>query len=517
MGNRPSGQFFQGKITKSFTIIGNITTAFPFFAVQVIVFLNMYRMTNPSNLSFSKVPGKVIKSGIVPVIALLLIFIINSLYAGQLYACDLWKAGVSKMVITPEEPIWMAGYASRDRPSEGVMHDLWAKALVLEDCAGKKVLLITTDLLGFPGKMSDNIRDRIAAKYGFERAEIILSSSHTHTGPVLMDALFDIYPLDTSHIEIIRRYSHELENKIVELTGKAIYSLNPAHMYSGNGIVRFQVNRRNNNAATLFLQTELKGPNDHSVPVIKVTDTLHNPVALVFGYACHTTVLDNYLFSGDYAGFAQIELENLYPGATAMFFQGAGADQNPLPRRTVPLAEQYGKELAAAVDRVLKEEMKNLKPHIATAYSEIDLAFSSLPGKEALMEIKTQTTGYQQRWAASQLKRMENKEPAITSYPYPVQVWKLGDQPIMIMGGEPVIEYAIQLKRIFGHEIFVMGYANDIMGYIPSETILEEGEYEGEISQMVYGLPAKWNKGIQERILDEFRKLSIYAGMEADK
>jgi neutral ceramidase len=87
----------------------------------------------------------------------------------------------------------------------------------------------------------------------------------------------------------------------------------------------------------------------------------------------------------------------------------------------------------------------------------------------------------------------------------------------MIMGGEPVIEYAIQLKGIFGHQIFVMGYANDIMGYIPSESILEEGEYEGEISQMVYGLPAKWETGIQERILDEFRKLSIRAGIEADK
>jgi len=64
-------------------------------------------------------------------------------------------------------------------------------------------------------------------------------------------------------------------------------------------------------------------------------------MAVAFGYACHATVLSIYQFSGDYPGFAQIEIEKSYPGVTALFFQGAGADQNPLPRRTIPLARQY--------------------------------------------------------------------------------------------------------------------------------------------------------------------------------
>src|SRR5690606_39897908 len=68
------------------------------------------------------------------------------------------------------------------------------------------------------------------------------------------------------------------------------------------------------------------------------------------------------LWSGDYVGFAQIALEKAYPGTTALFFQGAGGDQNPLPRRTVALAEQYGNTLAAAVERVVKEEMRPLSP-----------------------------------------------------------------------------------------------------------------------------------------------------------
>ena len=428
-----------------------------------------------------------------------------------------WKAGVTTVIITPDEPIWMAGYDSRNEPSQGTLHDLYAKALALEDAQGNRVLLITTDLLGFPLKMSHHIRNRIAAEYGLGKSHIVLSSSHTHSGPVLMDALFDIYPLDDSHIEIIRNYSKILEDKIVTLAGEAIRSLTSARLYSENGVVRFQVNRINNNEATLLSQTELNGPNDHAVPVIRVSDESGTLLAVVFGYACHATVLDIYKFSGDYAGFAQIELENLYSGAVAMFFQGAGADQNPLPRRTVPLARQYGRELAAAVDRVLNEEMKELDPSISTAYSEIALTFSTPPAEKELVKIKNEASGYQQRWAANQLVKLRSNGALRTSYPYPIQIWKLGDQPIMIMGGEPVIEYAIKLKKRFGHEIFVMGYANDVMGYIPSESIMEKAGYEGELSQMVYGLPGAWSPGIQEKILEEFEKLGVEAGVNGPK
>ena len=67
---------------------------------------------------------------------------------------------------------------------------------------------------------------------------------------------------------------------------------------------------------------------------------------MVFGYACHCTVLGIYQFCGDYAGFAQSALEAKNPGSQAMFVAGCGGDQNPLPRKTVELAQRYGNELA---------------------------------------------------------------------------------------------------------------------------------------------------------------------------
>ena len=424
-----------------------------------------------------------------------------------------WKAGIARVVITPSEPTWMAGYGSRDHASEGVLVDLWAKALAIEDAKGEKVVLVTTDLLGFPKNISDRIRSQITAKYGLNKSQIILSSSHTHSGPVLSDALTDLYPLDTKQAEVVKLYSDKLVKTIVALAGEAIKSMAPAQLYSQNGITRFQVNRRNNTEAKLNPLTELKGPNDYSVPVLRVSDTGGNLKAVVFGYACHPTVLSFYQFSGDYPGFAQIELEKLHPGVTAMFFQGAGADQNPLPRRSVPLAQQYGRELAAAVDRVLSEDMKKLEPVISTAYSEVNLTFATPPTKEELVKMEGEMKGFEKKWAANQLAILQKDGKLRSSYPYPMQVWKLGNQSLMTLGGELVIQYAIELKKLFGPDIFVMGYANDDMAYIPSEVILKEGGYEGESSQRVYGLPAKWNSDIQVNILKEMEKLAEKAGV----
>lgn len=454
------------------------------------------------------------RTGISAVFSSLLILIFLNVSAiGDQQQARGWKAGVARAIITPQEPIWMAGYGGRDHPSEGTLVELWAKVVAIEDATGKKAVLVTTDILGFPQKMSNRIRDRIGSKYGLTRAQIILSSSHTHTGPVVQDALSDIYPLEPQHVAVIKKYSADLENKIVDLTGEALKSLAPAQIYSGNGITRFQVNRRNNVEKNILNITELNGPNEYSVPVLKVADASGKLVAVVFGYACHATVLSINLFSGDYPGYAQLELEKLYPDVTAMFFQGAGADQNPLPRRTIQLAEQYGRELAAAVDRVLKENMNQLEPSISTAYSEVQLGFQDLPTKEELQKMEKELTGSQQKWAQNQLKTLETKGSLLTSYPYPVQIWKLGNQVITTLGGELVIQYAIDLKKMFGQDTFVMGYANDEMAYIPSEVVLEEGGYEGDTSQKVYGMPSKWEKGIQDKILSEFRKMAPKAGV----
>jgi len=243
-------------------------------------------------------------------------------------------------------------------------------------------------------------------------------------------------------------------------------------------------------AVILTQLSELQGPNEYAVPVIKVLNSKGDIKAIAFGYACHPTVLNGYQFSGDYPGFTQIELEKAHPGATALFFQGAGADQNPLPRNTAPLARQYGKELAAAVERVLEEDMKKISSKLVTTYSELTLPLDNLPTEADLTKIsKTSDVPYQKRWAERTLSELKAGSKMITSYPYPIQVWTIGNHPLVSLGGELVVGYAINVKQMLGPDTIVFGYSNDVMNYIPTSTILKEGGYEGDIAHVVYGLP----------------------------
>ncbi len=424
-----------------------------------------------------------------------------------------WKAGVSRVVITPKQNMPMAGFAARTHSSEGELHDIWAKALVIEDAKGKKAVMISSDLLGFPKMVSDRIRDRIKTSYGLNRDQILLNSSHTHSGPVIGDALSDVYVLDKEQVESIKQYTKILEDQIVNMVGEALKNLEPAGIYAQNGVTRFQVNRRNNAANLLTQLTELQGPNDYAVPVIKVLNAKGDLKAITFGYACHPTVLSGYDWSGDYPGYAQIELERAHPGTTALFFQSAGADQNPLPRHTAPLAKQYGRELAAAVERVLEEEMRKLPSGLVTSYSEINLPLETPPGEVELTKLISSTTvAYHKRWAERMLAKVIAGEKLRTSYPYPVQVWAIGDLPVVSLGGELLVEYAIKIKQMLGPNAFVYGYSNDVMAYVPSSTVLKEGGYEGE-SHTVYGLPSKWKAGVETRILNEVLRLSEQTGL----
>ncbi|MCL2119724.1 MAG: neutral/alkaline non-lysosomal ceramidase N-terminal domain-containing protein [Planctomycetaceae bacterium] len=441
-------------------------------------------------------------------------FVIVPFLAGTILSAD-WKAGVAKVNITPQENMWLAGYAGRNHASEGVLLDLWAKALVLEDADGNHGVLITADLLEFPKQLSDRIRQQLNDKLGWDKAQIILNASHTHSGPVVLhSALSDMYlPFNTQEKEKIDRYGHQLEQRIVDMVVEASQSLEPVTLAAANGIARVQVNRRNNAEGRLTSLTELKGPNDYAVPVLKVTDASGQIKAIAFGYACHPTVLDIYLWSGDYPGFAQAELEKWYPGTTALFFQGAGADMNPLPRRSIPLARQYGITLAAAVDRTLQENMKALPATLKTAYKEVALPLDTPYSEDHLAEIAQNGPNHLKRYAQRFLDQIQNGETLMRSYPYPVQAWNIGGWPLFTLGGELTLGYAIELKQKYGEDTFVLGFTNDVMGYIPTLTILKEGGYEGATSQLEYGLPGLWAPEIESVIYEATDELANQTGI----
>lgn len=435
-----------------------------------------------------------------------------SFIAPVIHADDLWQAGVAKTIITPPSPMWMSGYASRNKPAEGTIHDLYAKALVIKDPAGHTTLIVTLDLVGIDRSTTRAICEQLADKHGLQRSEITVSTSHTHSGPVVGLNLMSMYSLDEENNRLVREYTQFLVDSVLKVAANAYENLAPATLQYGSGQATFAVNRRNNREPDVPMLREsgqLVGPVDHDVPllVIRAPDGLIR--AILFGYACHATVLSGMDWCGDWPGFAQLEIERRHPEAIAMFMAGCGADQNPLPRKTVELATEYGKQIADSIDRAVAGPMQPVNGTLKTSYREIDLAFDQLPSKEQIeADLKSENV-YIARRAVHLLDAISRDGQLSQTYPYPVQLLRLGDLQIVTLGGEVVVDYALRLKNeLPGSMIWVAGYCNDVMAYIPSFRVLQEGGYEGETAMIYYGLPTKWSTAVGEDIVKSVKELA---------
>jgi neutral ceramidase len=416
-----------------------------------------------------------------------------------------WRAGVAKAVVTPEKAVWLAGYGSKRVP-DGKLHDLWAKSLALEDQKGRRAVLITSDFQGVPKGLSDRVFARLKREHGLDRHQVMFTFSHNHCGPRLGDDRVDYYPVEAEQEELVEEYTATAVEKVVALVGESLAKLAPARLGTGQAKATFAVNRRNNREADvpdlLAKGAALAGPVDHSVPVLTVTRPDGGLQAVLFGYACHPTTLNFATWCGDYPGFAQIELERAHPGATAMFVNTCGGDQNPLPRRSVELCRRYGHQLAAAVDDALKRPLKPVSSSLRTAFRYADLAYLKVATREELSAALRDSNAIRARWAARMLRKLEAGETFAPSYPYPVHAWRLGGEVLVIgLGAEAVVDYALRFKREFGPGTWVCGYADDMIAYIPSRRVWEEGGYEGGSNLYEYGRPAlRWAGDVEDRI-----------------
>lgn len=423
-----------------------------------------------------------------------------------------WKAGIARAVITPEKPVWLAGYGSKRAP-EGKIHDLWMKALALEDADGRRAVLVTSDFQGIPKGVSDEVFAGLKQRLGLERTQVMLTFSHNHCGPRLGDDLIDYYPVEAEQTALVDEYSRRMIERMIALIEEAVMRLAPAQIQFGEGKATFAVNRRNNREAEvpkLLAKGEpLAGPVDHSVPVLTVRRDDGKLDAILFGYACHPTTLSFLQWCGDYPGFAQLELEQAHPGATAMFVNTCGGDQNPLPRRSVDLCRSYGHRLAVGVEEALKQPLKPIQPRLRTAFEYVDLPYLKVVDRADLHAALQDSNAIRARWAARMLEKLDQGERFAPAYPYPLHAWQLGDELLLVgMGAETVVDYALRFKREFGPGTWVLGYADDMIAYIPSRRVWEEGGYEGGSNLYEYGRPAfRWAGDIEDRISTTVHKL----------
>lgn len=433
-------------------------------------------------------------------------------------ASSQWFAGAASVEITPpaDAKTWLAGYAARKEPATGVEQKIYAKALVITQPKGEALALVTLDLIGLRRPITRRVADRIETRYGIPRKGLVLFTSHTHCGPIPNDTAekWEIYGIDATTVTPNVEFTTELENKIVEVVGKAMAARKAVRIEHGEGKAGFAMNRRESTGNGFKIGVNPQGPTDHSVPVLKVTDARTNkPVAVMFGYACHNTTLgaEQLKICGDYAGYAQEAIEKANPGTVALFVTGCAGDQNPEPRGTLELAKKHGDTLATAVKEALGGKLSPVSGSLRAVHAEPILHFAGPVDRYSYQSRLTDKGGPRDAHARRMINILAAGNVIDRNQPYPIQVISFGDDLLMVaLAGEVVVDYSINLKARHARPnrpLWVAAYANDVFGYIPSTRVLREGGYEGGESYYYSNFPTPLASDTERIITEEVRRL----------
>ncbi len=453
---------------------------------------------------------------------LLLAFVVSACFiSGTTRSAEsqVWQAGTAKIVITPTEPVWMAGYAGRTGPSNGVMVDLYARSLALKDANNRRLVILALDLIEIPDALRERILAVAAKNHRLRADELLLNVSHTHGGPMVSSKTARDWGLADQWANRADEYVNELVSKVDQLLTDTLKELKPANVSYCHARCGIAMNRRQAVSGGFRLGLNPDGPVDHDVPVLRIESSAGQLMALVFGYACHNTSLGPTLeFNGDYAGFAQRKLEQEHPNTVALFLMGCGGDQDPAPRRHQADAEQNGNSLASAVEAALATQPVVLEPTLLASLTMCALPFAPLPDRLTLEQRAASPDGFVSRHARWILREWPKEGDQPADYHLPVQVIALGSKLMIVaLGGEPVVDYALRFKSELattGRTVWVCGYSNLVNAYLPNRRVLLEGGYEGTEAVIYQSLPGPFRLEVEQLVADAVhRQVEIIKGM----
>ena len=408
-------------------------------------------------------------------------------------------AGAAKTNITPPIGTHMGGFGARVDGAKGVHDTLWAKALVLrnDDTA---VALVACDLLGLTADVIRPAREAIAAQLGVPVEHVMVTCSHTHSGPDSLCLNTDVPSPD---------YFALVTKQIASAAELAAGQLRPARVGWGRGQADgISINRR----------TFEKGPLDTEVGVLRVEDEDQRPLALVVNFACHPVTLggNNLLFCADYPGYAMNLLEQADPGCVALFTNGAFGNVNTghsagfkvgdLGERTFARARALGHMLAGEAIKVHNAIQCAPDSTLAGQTRALNLPTRPVPDADwpaleakvadALKVIQDASLPQAERVSAKSralydyelLRLRESLPPALDTE---ASVLRIGNGVLAGQPAEYFIEYQIALKQASPHAFtFLAGLANDWVGYVPTLDAFDEGGYETKL--------CRWSKLVPE-------------------
>lgn len=390
------------------------------------------------------------------------------------------KVGATKLDLDPPVGIWLTGYGGRIEPSQGKHDPIMARAIAVSD-GQKTCLLVSADLIGFDVDDAMQMRKDIEAKTGVPVNSIIISCTHTHSGPASMPLRGNMGILD-------KPWNRTAREKIVDLADKAVKKLAPAVMvYATKDLKEIGYNRQPGG-----------GPVDEKLRVLRFESPTGEPIATLVNYAMHAVVLgpSNLLLSADFPGEVCKQIEK--KGGIAVYLQGCSGDIDPAINKdrwgkgTFEDTAQIGSLFAKAVETALKGAEKKATARVSSCSEVAKMPLKPPPPPDELTKV---FNGLKADFDAA--KSFEAKVCAKA-----MLEWKTALQNALQSGGPPdvlnaevtsimigdvrIVGLPFECYTEIGLEIakglsplkpMVAGYSNGLYGYCATDAARARGGY----------------------------------------
>jgi hypothetical protein len=374
------------------------------------------------------------------------------------------RFGIASQSITPPVGVTLWGY--NPRPSTWVEHSLRAEAIACEGGGGGWIL-VCADVGAFSGPLARVIRADVAAATGLPPEAVMITATHTHSGPHVTDALWcERSPLESA-------YFQDLRTKLTQVAQAAWQTRSPGELLHAQTMApdvgaNRRVQREDGTWTNEWSDPEGRhtGYYDPTVDLLAIRRENGELDALLINFGCHPVCYNsrNQGLSGDYVSYLKDALEAQGAAKTVLFTVSGHANIDPRDcvQNDAAVTRRVGEHLAEHV----RAALPRLSPVAAgpAAASHEPWAFATNWAVSGRMDI------YFPHAAAG--SRVETLVSCIA----------VGDCALLGLPGETVSEYRGKFIRLspFGITLLV-SLANDFIGYLPTDEILDQGAYEADI------------------------------------
>lgn len=422
------------------------------------------------------------------------------------------KAGISRIDITPPKGLELAGYPHYPRNNEGAHDPLYATCMYLEN-ENTAVAMVTLDLLFFSKKHVARVRRIVEEKTGMYGKNIMISCSHTHSGPWASGRL-DIESLEAGK-EQPKEYVESLIQNIANIILSAKGNAFTASFASGTAICGAESGIGGNRRIR-------GGPHDPLVSVMAIKDESDMVRGVFVNYTLHPTFIHEWsnVCTADYPCYLKLQLEEMTNGAIIAFAQGTSGNQSSRYYRqgeSYDEAERVGRTLGKAAYTVIEKAQWKTELEIETKSTEVEISLRDFGTEEELIkQVENDEKIYKELyakygksinreeyylWQNANLKLLGSEdqlgyvlmkkkgikvELLEDEVPAEVQVFALGDTCVVGLQGEIFVEYGLYIKAMAGFKTVIINeLANGVLpGYLYTPESLVTGGYETDTSML---------------------------------